>query len=91
MRLTQNPNSTDGLFDITYVEKISLFTILSNIKGLFNSNITNLKIIKNYKAPELKIQVLDLQENYIQADGEIIGSGSFKVSMEPKSIKFIVP
>ncbi len=91
MRLTQNPNSTDGLFDITYVEKISLFTILSNIKGLFNGNITNLKIIKNYKTSELKIQVLDLQENYIQADGEIIGSGSFKVSIEPKSIKFIVP
>ena len=91
MRLTQNPNSTDGLFDITYVEKISLFTILSNIRGLFNGTITNLKIIKNYKASQINIQVLDTQETYIQADGEIIGSGSFKVFIEPKSIKFIVP
>lgn len=91
MRLTQHPNTTDGLFDITYVKRISLFTILSNIKGLFNGNITNLKIIKNYKASNITIEVLDLQETYIQADGEIIGSGSFEVSMEPKSIKFIVP
>jgi diacylglycerol kinase (ATP) len=91
MRLTQNPNPSDGLFDITHVKKITLFTILTNIKGLFNGNITNLKIIKNYKASEIKITVLDTQQTYIQADGEIIGSGSFTVCLKPKSIKFIIP
>lgn len=91
MQLTQNANSTDGLFDITYVKNISLLTLLKNIKGLFNGKITHLKIIKNYKSSELKITVLDTQDTYIQADGEIIGSGSFSVSIVPKSINFIVP
>lgn len=90
MRLTQNPNAIDGLFDITYVNKITLFTILSNIRGLFNGNITKLKFVQNYKTSNLKVIVLDTQETYIQADGEIIGSGNFNVSILPKAINFIV-
>ncbi len=91
MKLTQNPNSTDGLFDISFVENISLFQLLINIPGLFNGNITNHKIVKNYKTSKLQITVLDKQETYIQADGEIIGSGSFIVSILPEAVCFIVP
>lgn len=90
MRLTQNPNSTDGLFDITYVDSITLFTILGNLRGLFNGTITKLKCVKNFKTSNLKVKVLDSQETYIQADGEIIGSGNFNVSLLPKVINFIV-
>ena len=36
-------------------------------------------------------KVLDKQETYIQADGELIGSGNFKVSILPKALHFIVP
>jgi len=49
------------------------------------------KLVENYKTAELEIKVLDKQETYIQADGELIGSGNFKVSILPKAINFIVP
>ncbi|MBI9040874.1 diacylglycerol kinase family protein [Lutibacter sp.] len=90
MQLTQNSNATDGLFDITFVDNITLLTLLRNLRGLFNGNITTLNCVKNYKSATIKITVLDTQETYIQADGEIIGSGNFTVSILPKAIQFIV-
>ena len=91
MQLTKDSNPTDGLFDISYVQKITLLTILSNIKGLFNGNITNHKLVNNYKASSLQIKVLDNTKTYIQADGELIGSNDFSVSILPKAVSFIVP
>lgn len=91
MQLTKNPNSTDGLFDISFVKNITLFQLITNISSLFNGTITSHKIVENYKTNELKIKVLDTQETYIQADGELIGSGDFSVKLLPKALTFVVP
>lgn len=91
MQLTKDANPTDGLFDISFIQKITLFNLLGNIKGLFNGQITNHTLIQNYKTSTLEIKVLDKQKTYIQADGELVGSGNFKVSILPKKLKFIVP
>jgi YegS/Rv2252/BmrU family lipid kinase len=91
MQLTQTPNPLNGLFDISFVKNITLLQLLINIPGFFNGNITQHKIVDNYKSTELKIKVLNTQEAYIQADGELIGSGDFLVSLLPKALTFIVP
>ena len=91
MQLTKNAHPTDGLFDISHIHKIHLFNILGNLKGLFNGKITDHKLVNNYKTSSLKIKVLDSQLTYIQADGELIGSGDFTVTILPKAINFIVP
>ncbi len=91
MQLTKDPNPTDGLFDISYIQNITLFTILSNIRGLFNGNITNHKLVNTYKTAKLKIEVGGNNKTFIQADGELIGSGDFLVTILPKAISFIVP
>lgn len=91
MQLTKNPNPTNGLFDITFVKNITLFQIIANIPGLFNGKIIEHKIVKNYKSNHLKIKVLDNHETFIQADGELIGSGDFIVNLLPKALSFIVP
>ena len=91
MQLTQNAHPTDGLFDVSHVYKVHLFNILGNLKGLFNGNITNHKLINNYKTSNLNIKVLDTQKAYIQADGELLGYGNFSVSLIPKALNFIVP
>ena len=91
MQLTKSTNPSDGLFDISYIQKITLFTILGNIKGLFNGNITNHKLVNTYKTSSIRITVLDTQKTYIQADGELIGLGDFTVELLPKAINFIIP
>ena len=91
MQLTKNPNPIDGLFDISFVKNITLFQIIANIPGLFNGKIVENKIVENYKSNQLEIKVLDKQDTYIQADGELIGSGNFIVNLLPKALSFIVP
>lgn len=59
--------------------------------GLFNGKITNHKIVENYKTNSLVIKVLDSQKTYIQADGELIGSGNFSVTLIPNALTFITP
>jgi YegS/Rv2252/BmrU family lipid kinase len=90
MQLTKNPNPTDGIFDITFVKNITFLEVIVNIPALFSGKITDKKIIKNYKANKLQIKVLDKQETYIQADGELIGSGDFNVELLPKALTFII-
>lgn len=91
MQLTKNANPTDGLFDISHINKISLITLVRNIGGLFNGNITNHKLVKNYKTSQVKITDLDNQKTYIQADGELVGSGSFEAEILKSAFNFIVP
>ena len=91
MQLTKNAHPTDGLFDISHVYKVHLFNILGNLKGLFNGNITNHKLINNYKTSFLSVKVLDHKKAYIQADGELLGTGDFSVKIMPKALNFIVP
>ena len=91
MQLTKNADPTDGLFDISHINKIGLLTLLVNIGGLFNGKITNHKLVTNYKTSKLKITDLDTQKTYIQADGELVGSGSFEAEIIPTALNFIVP
>lgn len=91
MRLTNEPNPADGLFDISFVRNIPLLTVLANIPGLFNGAITKHKLVSNYKSSELTIEIVDSENTYIQADGELLGSGNFKVKILPKAINFIIP
>ncbi|KUO66487.1 MAG: hypothetical protein APF83_06255 [Lutibacter sp. BRH_c52] len=91
MQLTKNVNTTDGLFDISHINKITLITLLRNIGGLFNGNITNHKLVKNYKTSQLKITDLDVKKTFIQADGELVGTGSFEAEIISGALNFIVP
>jgi YegS/Rv2252/BmrU family lipid kinase len=90
MQLTKNANPVDGLFDISFIKNITLFNILGNLPGLFNGNITNHILLTNYKTSSLIIKVFDTKKTYIQADGELIGSGNFNVTLLPNAITFIV-
>jgi YegS/Rv2252/BmrU family lipid kinase len=90
LQLTKNPNPIDGLFDISYVPSINLFNVLLNISNLFNGKITNKSFVNNYKSSHIKIEQLDTQTTYIQADGEIIGSGNFSVFILKKRLNFII-
>ena len=91
MQLTKNVKVRDGLFDISYIENIDLLTIITNIFNLFNGKITNNKVVKTYKSNHIEVEILSKHKAYIQADGELITTDNFKVSLLPRVLKFIVP
>ena len=91
LQLTKNPNPVDGLFDISYINKINLVNLVLNLPSLFNGKITHRKFIHTYKTSYIEIKVLDRKKTYIQADGELIGSGDFSVSLLKEALSFIIP
>jgi YegS/Rv2252/BmrU family lipid kinase len=91
MRLTKDVKVKDGLFDISYVQYINLLTVILNIFNLFNGKITNHKVVETFKTNEIQVEILSNHKAFIQADGELIPTGDFKVSILPKAIQFIIP
>lgn len=91
MQLTKNPNSKDGLLDVTIAQHITKPTIIGNIFNLFNGKIVNHRLVSNFKADKLRIELEDNSESFVIADGEMLGKGGYQVELIPLAVTYIVP
>lgn len=91
MQLTENPDPTDGLFDISVIKYLSLPTILVNILKLFNGTIVKHSKVSTYKSNKISVSIADNSTPFIQADGELIESEDFTIKLIPKAIQVIIP
>lgn len=92
MQFTKDVNPSDGLLDITIAKNLSLFDLILNLPKLYNGTIVYHKKVTTYKTDTIKvIPTSTVEKPFIQADGELIDSGSVEVSIVKKAIQFIVP
>ena len=89
MRLTNVPDASDGFFDLSIAGDIGRFQVLRLFPSLFNGKITRSPYVQTDKINEMRVEVSGEIQPLIEADGELIGSGSFEVGIVPKAIKFI--
>ena len=88
MKLTKDPNPYDGFFDISIAKDFSKFEVLKNLGKLFNGTIINHKKVECLKANSLEILINQTECPFIQADGELIGTGNIKLSLITKAFSF---
>ncbi len=90
MQLTKDINPSDGLLDITIAKNLSFIDLIKNIKKLYNGTIVDHKKVSTYKTTT--ITVIPEKDNtpFIEADGELIGTGSVTVKIIPKAIRFVI-
>ncbi len=88
MQLTKNSDPQDGYFDISIAENFGKMDIVLNIVRLFNGKIVNSKKIITSKTTSVTVEVDAVDSPLVQADGELIGSGSFKVTLIPEAFSF---
>ena len=88
MRLTKDPVPNDGKFDVSIAGDLSRLDIIKNLPKLFNGKIVLHKNVDCYKTHSLQIRILQEEEPFVQADGELIGTGEFEVSILPNAISF---
>lgn len=88
MRLTQNPITNDGYFDISAATNFNKFDIIKNLFNLYNGKISSSKKVISLKSKTIEIRTADNSFPLIEADGELIGSGDFKVSILKNSFSF---
>ena len=86
LRVTKNPNPTDGLLDITVVKNMTFIDLIFNLPKLYNGTIVHHKKIDNYKVKDIKI--IDNYNSIIEADGEIVGTGSLDVTIFQNAVRF---
>jgi YegS/Rv2252/BmrU family lipid kinase len=89
MQFTKEVNTADGLFDITIAKNLNIFDLIFNIKKLYNGNIVHHKKVETYKTKEITI-IPQSSKPFIQADGELIGTGKVTVKIIGKAIHFII-
>jgi len=89
MQMTKKPNPSDGLLDITIAKNFSFLDLIINLPKLYSGKIVDHKKIENYKVQSLEVYELSTSKSLVEADGELIGSGSLKVSILPSAIRII--
>jgi YegS/Rv2252/BmrU family lipid kinase len=89
MQFTKDVNTTDGLFDITIAKDLNIFDLILNIKKLYNGNIVQHKKVETYKTNQITV-IPQTSKPFIQADGELIGTGKVTVNIIKKAIFFCI-
>jgi diacylglycerol kinase (ATP) len=91
MQFTKDINTSDGLLDITIARNLTLIDMIINLPKLYNGKIVHHKKVTTYKTNSLKVTPISKTvKPFIQADGELINSGSISVSIIEKAIQFII-
>ena len=88
MQLTKDPDPCDGYFDISIAMKFKKSDVLLNVFKLFNGKITASKKVFTSKTSSISVSVDETRKPIIEADGEIVGSGNFKVTLIPKALSY---
>jgi YegS/Rv2252/BmrU family lipid kinase len=89
MQFTKNVNPSDGLLDITIAKNLNLFDLFYNIIKLYNGSIVYHKKIGTYKTKEITV-IPNTSKPFIQADGELIGTGKVTVKIIKQAIRFVI-
>lgn len=91
LQLTNTENLKKGMFGITIAKNFSLLDAFLVIKKLFNGTVFTHKKIETLTSKSITITPPKNATIYIQADGELIGTGKVTATLIEKAINFIIP
>lgn len=89
MQLTDTPDVTDGLFDVSNVINFNTWDFIKNLPKLYNGKVRRAKKVKTFKTDNLLILTnYRSSDFYIQADGEILEAENVNISILKKALSF---
>ena len=88
--MMQLPNAVadDGLFDITLIKKIGRFTVIRQIKNLYDGSFINHPKVETLRATNIKIG--SNPPINLEVDGESLGHSPFQFEILPRSLRVVV-
>ena len=88
--MKQLPNAIpdDGLFDITLIKKLGKFTVLKQVKNLYDGSFINHPKVRTYRGASIQIES-DPPIN-LEVDGESLGHSPFQFEIIPGSLRVVV-
>jgi len=89
MQFTKDVNPTDGLLDVTIAKNLTFIDLVLNLPKLYSGKIVHHKKVETYKTNEIIIIPIN-SKPFIQADGELIGTGKIKVTIVKNATQFFI-
>ncbi|MDK2909149.1 MAG: hypothetical protein PWR20_716 [Bacteroidales bacterium] len=87
MRQLPFAHPADGLLDMTLIQKVGKFTIIKEVKNLYDGSFIHHPKVKTFRAKEFTIESVPPIE--LEVDGESLGHSPFKVQIIPSVLKII--
>ena len=79
----------DGLFDITQIKMLGKFTVLKEVKNLYDGSFVNHPKVKTFTAKS--IIIVSDPPVLLEVDGESLGHSPFSFELIPNAIRVVVP
>ncbi len=78
----------DGLLDMTLIKKLGKFTVLKEVKNLYNGTFIKHPKVQTYRGKTIRIE--SKPDIYLEVDGESLGHSPFSFEVIPQSLRVIV-
>ncbi|MBU1369254.1 MAG: diacylglycerol kinase family lipid kinase [Bacteroidetes bacterium] len=90
--MMQLPNAVpdDGFLDMTVIRKTSKFTVIKNIKNLYDGSFINLPEVSTFAGKQITITSLPPHSIDLETDGESLGNSPLDFGIVPKAVKLII-
>jgi len=79
----------DGLFEVTVIDDLSLFTLARDARYLYNGHIYDHPKVRGFRAR--RVVATAAEETRIEVDGEPLGRLPIEITVLPKSLQVLVP
>ncbi|MFT5071491.1 MAG: diacylglycerol kinase (ATP) [Chitinophagales bacterium] len=86
MMLSKNALIDDGYFDLTIGKDLSKKDIIFMVQKLFNGNYIEHPKVETLKCKHVRVEAKNQNIVKAEADGELVGTGSFEISLKEKAL-----
>ncbi len=88
MRQTPDAKTDDGLFDIILIKDLSKWSVIANVRRLYDGTIKKHKRVITHTAKTIRIECD--QPVLLEADGESLGHSPFSFDIIPGSVRVVI-
>ncbi|MCW3124381.1 MAG: dgkA [Bacteroidetes bacterium] len=92
MKLTPGAEPDGDTFYTSIAKDFSKIDVFRYTGRLYDGSFIELDKAEAHRSKHVKIEVLSSEEDvYMEADGDVIGTGPFEISLIPKALKVVIP
>lgn len=91
MKLMPGALLNDGLFFVSVAKNLSRMKVITNIHKLYSGDLVHMDEVDAFETKKINIEVVSSdQDVYIEADGEVLGTGPFEIEIVPAVLTVVV-
>jgi YegS/Rv2252/BmrU family lipid kinase len=92
MKLTPNAQPDGDAFNVSVAKDFSKMDVFRYIGKLYDGSFIHLDKAESHMSKHIRIEVVSsVEEVYMEADGDVMGTGPFEISLVPHALRVVIP